>query len=109
MPRRPRFDLVFAPETVAHLGAIDRKYHRLIRKAIEEQLRHMPERITRNRKPLDQVASSTRLGATWELRLGPGNRFRVFYDVNLGERVVYVLAIGVKERNLFIGGEEFEP
>lgn len=45
--------------------------------------------------------------AEWELRLGPGNRFRVFYDVDREQRQVRILAIGVKERNrLFIGGEE---
>jgi hypothetical protein len=48
-------------------------------------------------------------GADWELRLGPGNRFRVFYQVNAEGREVRVLAVGIKERNrLLIGGEEFE-
>lgn len=107
MARRPRFDLVFAPQTVKHLDAIERKYHRAIRKTIDAQLRYMPEQVTRNRKPLDQPAP---LGATWELRFGPQNRFRVFYEVDPHERVVSVLAIGVKERSaLFIGGEEFKP
>src|SRR5215813_6665686 len=41
--------------------------------------------------------------------VGPKNSFRVFYDVNHGEKTVSVLAIGVKEGNqLFIGGQEFE-
>jgi hypothetical protein len=49
-------------------------------------------------------------GATWELRFGPANRLRVFYEIDFTTRSVQVLAIGVKERNrLFIGGEEFEP
>ena len=61
---------------------------------------------TRNRKALEEPAS---FGATWELRFGPKNSFRVFYDVNPDEKTVSVLAIGVKEGNrLFIGGEEFE-
>jgi len=48
-------------------------------------------------------------GADWELRLGPENRFRVFYQVNAERREVRGLAVGVKYRNrLFIGGEEFE-
>jgi hypothetical protein len=48
-------------------------------------------------------------GADWELRLGPKNRFRVFYQVKPESHEVRVLAIGVKDRNrLFIGGEEFE-
>ena len=49
-------------------------------------------------------------GATWEVRFGPRNRFRAFYEVDAVERVVRILAIGVKERNtLIIGREEFEP
>jgi len=46
---------------------------------------------------------------TWELRFGPKNSFRVFYDVNYEEKTVSALAIGVKEGNrLFIGEQEFE-
>ncbi len=106
MPRQPVFTLIFAPEVVAHFGFIERRYHRLIRDTINEQLKHTPGQATRNRKPLEQPAS---FGATWELRFGPGNRFRVFYDINNQERTVRVLAIGVKVRErLIIGGEEFE-
>ncbi len=48
-------------------------------------------------------------GADWELRLGPNNCFRVFYQVKNDDHEVHVLAIGVKDRNrLFIGGKEFE-
>lgn len=104
MPRRPKFVLIFAPETVDHLDAIEHKYHRLIEKTIDEQLSHVPEQETRNRKMLEQPAP---YGATWELRLGPHNRFRVFYQVERAEQMVSVLAIGVKEGNrLFISGEE---
>jgi len=97
---------VFSPQTIGHLDVIQRKDHRLIRAAIDAQLRYVPNQITRNRKPLEQPAP---FGAAWELRFGPQNRYRVFYEVGREERVVWVLAIGVKERNrLFIGGEEFE-
>jgi mRNA-degrading endonuclease RelE of RelBE toxin-antitoxin system len=107
MPRRRRFTIIFAPETLAHLDVIEQKDHRLIRQAIEKQLSFLPEQVTRNRKRLEQPAP---FGATWELRFGPGNRFRVFYEVESATRVIHVLAIGIKERNkLRIGGEEFEP
>ena len=107
MPRRPRFTLTFAPETLDHLDAIERGYHRLIQKTIDEQLSYTPERVTRNREPLEQPAP---FGAAWELRCGPNNRFRVFYEVDAEEQTVWTLAVGVKERNkLFIGAEEFEP
>jgi mRNA-degrading endonuclease RelE of RelBE toxin-antitoxin system len=105
VPRHSTFALVFAPEAIGHLGRIDRKDHRLIRETLDEQLRYLPDEVTRNRKPLEQPAP---FGATWELRFGPRNRYRVFYEVDRAERVVWVLAIGVKERNrLLIGGEEF--
>lgn len=106
MPRRPKFELTFAPETLDHLDAIERRFHRLIQTTIDEQLSYTPERETRHRKPVEQPAP---FEATWELRFGPHNRFRVFYEVDDEEQTVQVLAIGLKEGNqLFIGGEEFE-
>jgi len=105
MPPKSRFRLQFAPEVVAHLGAVEKKYHSLIRKTLDEQLAFEPEAETRNRKLLEQPAP---YDATWELRFEPNNRFRVFYAVNQGERKVWILAIGVKEGNhLLIAGEEF--
>lgn len=106
MPRRPKFTLIFAPETLDHLDAIERKDHRLIRRAIDEQLIYTPDTVTRNRKPLEDPAP---YGAAWELRCGPKNRYRVFYEVDLEKREVLILAVGVKERNrLLIEEEEFE-
>lgn len=105
MPSRIRFAIEFAPETLDHLAAIERKYFGLIARSIDQQLTFTPVRETRNRKPLDQPAP---MAATWELRFGPNNRFRVFYEVDTEERVVYVLGIGVKDGNrLLIGGVEF--
>ena len=100
------FTLDFAPETIDHLDAIERKYHRLIEKMIDEQLRYTPDQETRNRKPLERPTS---FGATWELRFGANNRFRVFYEVDSPEQMVRILAIGENEGNqLFIGGEEVQ-
>ncbi len=37
----------------------------------------------------------------------PFNRFRVFYEIDHEAHAVYILAVGVKQRNrLLIGGEE---
>ncbi len=106
MPRKSRFALRYAAETLDHLDAIERKYHRLIERTIAEQLIYTPEQVTRNPKPLEEPGP---FGATWELRFGPDNRFRVFYEVNAGERAVEILAIGVKQRDrLVIGKEEFK-
>jgi mRNA-degrading endonuclease RelE of RelBE toxin-antitoxin system len=105
MPRKPRFTLVFAPETLDHLKAIEPKHHPVIRKEVSEQLRYSADQVSRNRKPIEQPAP---FGATWELRFGPGNRFRVFYEIESQDQAVWILAIGVKKRDrLFVGGEEF--
>jgi hypothetical protein len=77
------FALIYDPEVEGHLDAIEPKYHSLIRTTIEEQLRFEPEKTTRNRKPLERPIE---LGARWELRFGPKNRFRVFYRVDARKR-----------------------
>ena len=101
------FDLIYDQEIRQHLAAIERKHHSLIRQTITQQLTYEPNIQTRNRKPL---TSSAEFGeATWEIRFGPSNRFRVFYRIDELKRMVRVLAIGVKLRNeLWIGGERFE-
>lgn len=106
MVKKEPFDLVYDSDVVNHLATIESKHHSLIRRTIEEQLRFEPENETRNRKPLQRPVE---FGATWELRLGPKNRFRIFYRVDEKEREVQILAIGVKERDrIFIAGEEVE-
>jgi mRNA-degrading endonuclease RelE of RelBE toxin-antitoxin system len=106
MVRAAPFAILFAPIVKEHLKAIDRKHHGLIRETIELQLTHEPLVETRNRKPLIREVE---FEATWELRFGPDNRFRVFYSVDVEQRVVNVVAVGVKRGNrLMIGGEEIE-
>ena len=91
---------------MAHVRAIDTRYRALIRRTIAEQLSHQPEVETRNRKPLRRPAA---WGSAWELRFGPGNRFRVFYSVDAAARRVRILAVGEKTASVLrIGGEEFE-
>lgn len=87
------------------LAVIDRKYHSLLRQATERQLSFQPGVETRNRKPLQAPAT---IGADWELRCGPNNRFRVLFR-STDTPEVYVLAVGIKDGSrLLIGGEEFE-
>jgi hypothetical protein len=106
MAKMQPFTLVYADEVKKHLRAIEVKYHSVIQSEIGSQLLHEADVETRNRKPLKRPAA---FGADWELRLGPDNRCRVFYQVNTDNREVRVLAIGVKDRNrLFFGGKEFE-
>jgi len=106
MAKQTPFALLYAAEVKQHLRAIETKYHGLMRSEIEAQLLFDPNVETRNRKPLERPIA---FGADWELRLGPENRFRVFYQFNVQRREVRVLAVGIKDRNrLVIGGEEFE-
>jgi mRNA-degrading endonuclease RelE of RelBE toxin-antitoxin system len=107
MPRRPAFAVVFDVLALDHMEAIERKYHSLIRRAVADQLVAEPDTPTRNRKPL---LRETAIGAAWEVRCGPGNRFRIFYDVHRDQHLVVVLAIAREVRNqLFVGKEKFEP
>jgi mRNA-degrading endonuclease RelE of RelBE toxin-antitoxin system len=104
-PKRA-FELVYAPQVRDHLKAIERKYYGLIRQEIEAQLQFEPEVETRNRKPLKRAIT---FEAEREIRFGPNNRFRVFYEVDREAGAVYILAIGIKVRDqLYIGGEEIE-
>src|ERR1700681_4317453 len=103
MPKRLKYTLSFAPEAIEHMDLIESRYHGLLRRTIKEQLTHTPTEETRNRKPLDQPAP---FEASWELRCGPANRYRVFYDVDTEEHTVQVLAIGVKDRNRLLIEEE---
>jgi hypothetical protein len=106
MAKKPPFKVVYADAVKDHLRAIETKHHSLLRSEVEEQLLHEPDMETRNRKPLKRPIA---FGADWELRLGPSNRFRVFYRVEYERSKVRVLAIGVKDRNrLYFGGEEFK-
>ncbi len=106
--------LVFARNFQVSLGFIDRKHHAVIRDSLLEQLTHEPLVQTRNRKPLDPAI----FGATWELRCGPQNRYRVLYEVIQLERdedkepepdEVHVLLIGEKiGERLMIAGKEVD-
>ena len=98
------YRLVYAPQVNQHLKAIEPKYYSLIRTEIKKQLKFQPTVETKNRKPLKRPAS---FEGEWELRLGPDNRFRVFYEVDTQHRGVNILAVCIKEGNrLFIGKEE---
>lgn len=106
LARRQPFSLVYDPQVRQHLRTIDTRHHSLIRTTIEAQLRFEPETETRNRKPLQWPVD---FEATWELRFGRDNRFRVFYAVDRERHEVQILAIGVKAGNrLTLGGEEVE-
>ena len=107
MPHEPpRFTIAYAPITKQHLRTIEPKYFSLIRDAVNEQLSFEPTTETRNRKPLKRPVVFM---ATWEIRFGPQNCFRVYYDIDLNQQLVSILAIGHKRGNrVVIGGEEIQ-
>jgi mRNA-degrading endonuclease RelE of RelBE toxin-antitoxin system len=106
MTPKPPYDIIYDQGTKKHLRAIKAKYHSRIRREIEERLQFEPAKETRNRKPLRQPAP---FEATWELRFGPDNRFRVLYGIDDESREVQIQAIGVKEGNrLLVAGQEVE-
>ena len=102
MVRREPFTIRYNEATVQHLLSIEQKYHNLIRSFIIEQLTFDPDVETRNRKPLRQPAP---FDATWELRCGPNNRFRVLYGIDFDQHEVQIHAIGTKIGNRLVVGK----
>ncbi len=96
-----RFHIETSPAALEQLESLKKREQAILLDAIEQQLRHTPTAATRNRK-----AMRSNFIATWELRVG---NFRVYCDVDLGERLVYLRAIGIKfGGRLFISGEDIE-
>src|SRR5262245_54069827 len=95
MARQKRFTIDFLPRALEHLDSIDAKHRSEIQKAMQEQLVVTPNEVTRNRKPLQHPGP---FEATWELRCGTDNRFRIFFDIDDVESIVHVQAIGLKVR-----------
>jgi mRNA-degrading endonuclease RelE of RelBE toxin-antitoxin system len=107
------YQIILAKSIRKDLEHIPKKHHSTIREAIETQLTHEPNIETVNRKPLTAPIQN----ATWELRCGEQNRYRILYEVtnaedNDGEMIevlgiVEVLAVGEKRlEKLFIQGRE---
>ena len=108
------FEIILAKSIRKDLEYIPKKHHSSIQQAIESQLLHEANVETTNRKPLVQNIQT----ATWELRCGKQNQFRILYDITstpdpetadiieiLG--IVEVIAIGEKrQEKLFIQGRE---
>ncbi len=106
MTPSPRFELIYPPVIKQQLKTIESKYHSLIREILEDQLTFEPDIETKNRKPLKRPVD---FGATWEVRFGLGNRFRVYYRIDHDSHEVILQAIGEKiGHRLFIGGKETE-
>jgi mRNA-degrading endonuclease RelE of RelBE toxin-antitoxin system len=95
------YRIEYSPESEAHLAYLTARQQVIVLDAVDEQLMYQPTVETKNRKPMRPNPL-----APWELRIGD---LRVYYDVEEEpEAVVYVNAVGVKERNqVYIAGEVY--
>ena len=95
------FTINLTIEAVDDLRTLRKFDQQIVLSAIDNQLSDQPHVVTRRRKRL----RPNRL-AEWELRV---EDFRVFYDVNVAESQVKVVAVGQKRgERLFVHGEEYE-
>ena len=93
------YRIEYSPDAEEHLRALSARQQRAVLNTVDRQLMHQPAVETRNRKPMrpNPVAPS-------ELRIG---NLRVYYDVEEEpEPVVFIRAVGIKERNRIRIGRE---
>ena len=96
------YRIEYSPAAEEHLRALTARQQVIVLDKVDQQLMHQPTVETRNRKPMRPNPV-----APWELRTG---NLRAYYDVeDEPEPVVYIRAVGVKQRNqIRIGREVFE-
>jgi mRNA-degrading endonuclease RelE of RelBE toxin-antitoxin system len=93
---------IYSTQMRSQLEALERRALLLVSRAIERRLSYEPHIAVRNRKPLRTPI----MDATWQLRFGPGNAYRVFYNIDAEKRVVFLQTLGIKERTrLFVDGK----
>ncbi|MGQ0551259.1 MAG: type II toxin-antitoxin system RelE family toxin [Armatimonadota bacterium] len=93
------YRIEYSPEAEEHLRALTARRRAIAVDSIDRQLDRPPTVRTRNRRLM-----RPNLLAPWELRIGS---LRVYYDVSEEpERMVYVLAVGVKRRDRLRIGKE---
>ena len=96
------YQIEYTDAAIEHLKFLTTRQQRTVLDTVDEQLKYEPLVETRNRKPMEPNSL-----ATWELRIG---NLRVYYNVEVNTvSVVYIQAVGVKNRNrVRIGQEEIE-
>jgi mRNA-degrading endonuclease RelE of RelBE toxin-antitoxin system len=100
MPKR--YLLEYEPEAVEHLKRLAARGRVCVVDAIDAHLSFQPTAVTKHRKLLRRNPLYP-----WQLSVGV---FRIYYDVvDVPERMVRILALGVKQGNrLRIGDEEIK-
>lgn len=94
--------LEYSPDSEEHLRTLTARQQAIVLDEVDKQLIKQPTVETKNRKPMRPNPV-----APWELRIGS---LRVYYDVEEEpEPIVYIRALGVKQRNrIRIGREVIE-
>ncbi len=94
-----RYRIEYSPDTEDHLRVLTARQQKSVLDTVEKQLKYQPAVETRNRKPMRPNPI-----APWELRIGS---LRVYYDIEDDhEHVVYIRAVGIKDRNNVRIGKE---
>jgi mRNA-degrading endonuclease RelE of RelBE toxin-antitoxin system len=87
-----KYRIEYSPEAEEHFQYLSKRQQGIVLDAVERQLQFQPDIETRNRKPMRPNPL-----APWELRIGT---LRVYYDFeDSPERVVFIRAVGIKQRN----------
>lgn len=85
------YEIRYSPSVTADLNQMKVFLRRQILDSVDEQLSHVPTMPTRRRKSLHGLVPPFEADPPiWELRVG---EYRVFYDVDKIERIVYVRAV----------------
>jgi len=93
------YRIEYSPAVEEQLRSLTASQQRMVLDTVERRLIDHPTSETRNRKPMRPNPV-----APWELRIG---KLRVYYDVeDEPEPVVYIRAVGIKERNRVRIGKE---
>jgi len=96
------YRIEYSPESELHLRYLTARQQAIVLDGVDKQLMYQPTVETRNRKLMRPNPL-----APWELRIG---NLRIYYDVEEDpESIVYINAVGIKDRNrVRIGGEVFD-
>lgn len=96
------YEIEYSPDAEGHFRKLKASQRAIVLDKVDEQLTYQPDVETQNRKPMRPNPV-----APWELRIGD---LRVYYDFSQEpKKIVYVRAIGIKDRNIVrIGGEEIQ-
>lgn len=93
------YRIEYSPDAENHLRVLTTRQQRAVLDMVDKQLIYQPTIETKNRKPMRPNPV-----APWELRIGT---LRVYYDVEEEpEPMVFIRAIGIKERNRVRIGKE---